>query len=298
MLLIEKIQETRFSPSESILIEYIMKQNLRIADMTIKEIADTIFVHPSILIRIAKKLDFDGWTSFKTAFLEEQRYLNRHFEKLNPNLPFNANDDVMTIAQKIAALEQTTIADTLSLIKAETLNKAVQLLNEAREIKIFTSNANILISQDFALKMRRLKKPTAIAEILGEQIYEAHSTDDKTCILLISYTGENELLSKIIPVLRANRSPIISITGIGESSLSKASDCNLQMTTRERLYSKIGNFTTSLSISYLLDVLYAGFFAQAYYHNLNHLIRVGAAFDHRTSTAPVMKENGDTLTGL
>jgi DNA-binding MurR/RpiR family transcriptional regulator len=290
MLLVEKIQETNFSPAEQSLVEYILEQKTAIEDYTIKEIAEATFVHPSTLIRIAKKLGFRGWSDLKMAFLEEQRYLHSHFEEIDANLPFSKTDGLLTIAQKMAALEQTTIEDTLSLLHHDTLKQATNLLYHAKEIKIFTSNANIFASQDFALKMRRLKKRTTIAEIIGEQAYEAYSLDDSSCAILISYTGENHLIKQILPILKRQRTSILSITSIGESTISKESDCNLQMTTRERLYSKVGDFTTSMSISYLLDVLYTTVFSKNYQQNLNHLIQMGEEFDTRTSTSPVMQE--------
>ncbi len=295
MLLVEKMQTTNFSPAEQTLVDYILQKSTAIEEKTIKEIAQETFVHPSTLIRIAKKLGFNGWSDLKSAFLEEQRYLNSHFEEIDANLPFAKTDGLLTIAKKLALLEQTTIEDTLSLLRYDDLKKAAELLYQAKEIKIFTSNANILMSQDFALKMRRLKKRTAIAEIIGEQAYEAYSSDETTCAILISYTGENSLLKRILPVLKAQHASVISITSIGESTISQASDCNLQMTTRERLYSKIGNFTTSTSICYLLDVLYATVFAKDYQKNLNHLIKLGEEFDNRPSTSPVMQEDADLL---
>ncbi len=291
MLLIEKMSETTFSPAEQNLVDYILKEKTNIENKTIKEISDATFVHPSTLIRIAKKMRFNGWSDLKAAFLDEQSYLNSHFNQIDANLPFYQNDGLLNIAQKIAALEQTTIKDTLSLIKHEELQKATDLLDQAEEIKIFTSNANILISQDFALKMRRLKKRASIAEIIGEQAYEAYGSNEKTCGILISYTGENELLKHILPVLKKQGASTISLTGIGESTLSQEADCNLAITTRERLYSKIGNFTISTSICYLLDVLYSTVFAKNYQQNLNHLIKLGEEFDSRKSTSPAMEES-------
>ena len=290
MLLIEKIQAAAFSPAEQTVIDYLLVQKTAIETLTIQEIATATFVHPSTFIRIAKKLGFSGWLEFKAAFLEEQRYLTSHFETIDANLPFTDQDNPLTIAQKMASLEQVTIQDTLSLLKQEELQQAADLLNVAKEIKIFTSNANLFIAQDFALKLRRIKKRVRIAETIGEHMYEAETCDQDTCVLLISYTGENSALRQILTTLKQHQSTIIGLTSIGENSIAQASDCHLRMTTRERLYSKIGNFTTSTSIYFLLDTLYATLFAKNYHENLAHLIRIGEAFDHRQTTAPVMIE--------
>ncbi|MEL5940166.1 MurR/RpiR family transcriptional regulator, partial [Tetragenococcus halophilus] len=231
------------------------------------------------------------WNDFKDAFLKEQDYLHNHFVQTDANLPFAENDSISTIAQKIASLEQETISDTLSLLEHHQLQKATELLYQSKQIKIFTSNANLLISQDFALKMRRIKKQTSAAEIIGEQVYEAYSTDENTCILMISYTGENNMLKRILSILKQQGTTIIALTGIGDNTLAKHADCHLRLSTREKLYSKISSYTTSTSISYLLDILYSTVFAKNYQKNMAHLISIGKEYDNRTSTSPVMHEN-------
>ncbi|MDN6196069.1 MAG: MurR/RpiR family transcriptional regulator, partial [Tetragenococcus koreensis] len=261
MLLTEKIEEVSFSPAEREVVCYILTDYTRIENATVKEIAEKNYVHPSTLIRVAKKIGFHGWNDFKDAFLKEQDYLHNHFVQTDANLPFAENDSILTIAQKIASLEQETISDTLSLLEHHQLQKATELLYQSKQIKIFTSNANLLISQDFALKMRRIKKQTSAAEIIGEQVYEAYSTDENTCILMISYTGENNMLKRILSILKQQGTTIIALTGIGDNTLAKHADCHLRLSTREKLYSKISSYTTSTSISYLLDILYSTVFA-------------------------------------
>ncbi|GMA45799.1 MurR/RpiR family transcriptional regulator [Tetragenococcus muriaticus] len=291
MLLTEKIEEISFSPAEREVVRYILTDYTRIENTTVKEIAEKNYVHPSTLIRVAKKIGFHGWNDFKDAFLKEQDYLHNHFVQTDANLPFTENDSILTIAQKIASLEQETISDTLSLLEHKELQKATDLLYQSKQIKIFTSNANLLISQDFALKMRRIKKQTSVAETIGEHVYEAYSTDKNTCVLMISYTGENEMLKRILPILKAQGATIIVLTGIGDNTLAKFSNCHLRLATREKLYSKIGSYTTSTSVSYLLDILYSTVFAKNYQKNMAHLIAIGEEYDNRTSTSPVMHEN-------
>ena len=77
------------------------------------------------------------------------------------------------------------------------------------------------------------------------------------CGILISYTGENNVILRTAEILKQNHVPILALTSIGDSTLSSMSTAALRLTTRERLYSKIGNFTINTSICYLLDVLYS-----------------------------------------
>lgn len=295
MLLSEKMKQTDFSNAESALVEYILAKGTAIEPLTIKEIAEANYVHPSTLIRVAKKLGYKGWLELREEFLAEQTYLQTYFEDVDANFPFQTNDGLMTIANKIASLERTTIDDTLSLLNHDELQKAKQLLLNAKQIKIFGSNANLLISQDFALKMRRIQKNVVMSQTMGEDAYEAFNSQEDTCAILISYTGENGFIMQIAKILQKQNIPIIALTSIGENALASFSQAVLRMTTRERLYSKIGNFTINSSICYLLDVLYSCIFAEDYQKNLNHLIEVSELVDKRKTSSAIMAESPESL---
>lgn len=153
MLLHEKIETYSFSSSEQSIIEYILKEKDKIKNKTIKEIAQENYVAPSTLIRIAKKLGFDGWNSFKDAYLEEADYLNRNFQDVNANIPFNENDDFITISNKLMHLNTEAIKDTNSLLDRTELENAVKLMSRSGFIHVFGISGNLLISQDFQIKM-------------------------------------------------------------------------------------------------------------------------------------------------
>lgn len=112
---------------------------------------------------------------------------------------------------------------------------------------------------------------------------------------MISYTGENGFIMQIAKILQKQNIPIIALTSIGENTLASFSQAVLRMTTRERLYSKIGNFTINSSICYLLDVLYSCIFAEDYQKNLNHLIEVSELVDKRKTSSAIMAESPESL---
>ncbi|MGB9343731.1 MurR/RpiR family transcriptional regulator [Trichococcus sp.] len=291
MLIREKMETIKFSPAEKEVVEYLLRYPEVLDEKTMQEIAAETYTQPSTLIRIAKKLGFDGWVECKKAYQEEHDYLTRNFVDIDANLPFEANDSIMTISKKMASLGQSTIEDTLSLIHHDTLQQAKQMLLRAKHIQIFANNANMLIPQDFALKMNRIKHHTAVSTIKGEDVYTAYTCPEGTCAILISYTGESTAMKQIANILKAEGVPTIGITGIGDNYLSRVVDCYLPITTREKLYSKIGNFTINLSIIYLLDVLYSIVFAENYEENLSHVIRLGKIADKRKTSSDIMQED-------
>lgn len=294
MLLTEKMKQDLFSKLERAVIDYLFAERERIHDKTMKQIAEATYTHPSILSRIAMKLEFTGWLELKEQFLEEIEYLNRHFSDIDANEPFSPKDNLMVVANKLAALKQMTIEDTLSLLDHEAYEQAVTMLSEARHIKVFSVIHNLLLCHDFKSKMNRIGKQVSLCEFDAE--FEAANSDETTCALLISYTGESDYTVGLIPYLKKQRVPVLALTSLGENAISNQADCTLRLTTRERLYSKIGSFTTNDSIHCLLDLLYAGVFSKDYEANMAYKVQISKRFDHRKSSSEVMQEEEHPFT--
>ncbi|MHC5374973.1 MurR/RpiR family transcriptional regulator [Enterococcus sp. LJL120] len=291
MLLREKLKAAKLSPSEKTIADFMLAEPENLNQLTVQELAKKTFTHPSTFIRLAKKMDFEGWLALREAFLEEWQYLNNQFTASDWNLPFSESDGVMSIAKKLANLEQATIEDTYSLLHHDQLQQAKQFLLLAKKIRIFATSGNSLIAQDFILKMNRLGFSVALAEVNYDSFYEAYNLSPQDCAILISYSGESNMAKKLLPIFKKNQVPVIAITTIGNNYLADHSDAVLRITTREKLYSKIGNFSSNTSIVYLLDLLYAAVFSEHYQKNLQHLITLGQAFDTRTSDIDFIKEN-------
>ncbi|PHD56648.1 MurR/RpiR family transcriptional regulator [Bacillus wiedmannii] len=288
MLLIEKMKEDIFSSSESEIIVYLFKQRENIKDKTTKQISKETYTHPSTLIRIAKKLGYSGWVELKNSFLGEIEYLNSHFSSIDANYPFDDRDSIMTVANKMALLNQTTISDTLSLLNHDDLQRATNMLDEAAHIKVFSMYHNLLICHDFKSKMNRIGKHVSLCTV--DPHFEAVNSNTETCAIVISYSGESEDIVGLLPFLKRKKVPVIALTSIGENTLTKYADCILRITTREKLYSKIGSFSSNESICFLLDLLYACVFSEDYKNNLEYKIRISKYFDHRKSSNKVMQE--------
>lgn len=244
MLLKEQMKAYPFSHNERVIIDYILDKQINIKDYSVKMIADATFTSPSTLIRISKKLGFQGWVEFKDAYLEEANYLNSHFCNIDSNLPFSNQDSIMTIASKIVNLHIESAKDTLSLFQHDSLQKAVRILHQSKEIRVF-----------------------------------AMSSPDE-CAICISYSGESSNIVKTAQILKENNCPIIAITSIGNNSLSDLATVTLRVTTREKSFSKIAGFSSLESISIVLNTLYACLFSLNYHDNLTYKLDIAKKIEN------------------
>ena len=280
MLLQEEMKQFPFSNSERVIIDFILDKQEEIRDYSTSQIAKETFTSPSTLVRISKKLGFDGWISFKEAFLDEVNYLNYHFKDIDANFPFDPHDSIMNIAAKIVNLHIESAKDTLSLIEHDSLQQAVQLINKSERVQIFAIGNLNYIAQEFVLRLRRIKKNAMIYPLQGVMSHDAAMLTKKDCAICISYSGETPMLLNITHYLVDNEVPIISLTSIGNNRLSSLSDISMHITTREKSYRKIASYSSMESITILLDVLYSCLFNLNYQENLDYKLSIASKVEN------------------
>ena len=292
MLIRERLERCDFSNSKKAIIDFILDKKTAIKDMTTKDIANATYTSPSTLIRIAHKMNFNGWNELKEAYLKEEDYLQSHFCNVDANYPFQNNDTIMSISSKIATLKKESIDDTLSLITHDDLQKAIQIIRKASSVQLFAVSNNLYISQEFKHNMNRIRKRVDICSTQGELVYTACTCDPKSCALVISYSGETPILKRTVLALKAQNIPVIAVTNIGDNTVARLSDCVLRICTREKLYSKIATFSTDSAITYLLDVIYSCIFALDYDKNKERKIQTSRMIETgRFSTVDIIKED-------
>ena len=291
MFLIEKMEIFPFSTNERHIVNYLLSEKQLIEGMSTADIAKATYSSKSALVRIAKKLDFSGWVDFKKAFLTELYYLDKLNQSVDANLPFSKQDNLITIANRIAKLKQEAILDTVSLLDNATLEQAVNLLEQAKSIHIFAASNNLLNAQEFQHNMKRIQKGVHVHQLHGEILFDAYLVPKESCALVISYSGETLSLQRVMKLLRRHHIPIILLTSLGENKSTNLTNCILRLATREKLYSKIGTFSTDASITYLLDLLYSGVFAQNYENRLALRIHASQLIEfERTSSSKILNE--------
>ncbi len=267
MLIKEKLKHSKFSDSQRIVVDYMLKAGPKIRNKTVRQIAKETYTSSATLIRIAHKLDFTGWEELKRAFIEEQDYLSSHFQNVNANVPFEKDDSSMTIANRIAVLEKEAIDDTLALIDWGAIEQAAAIVDDCPVVNIVAMNNTIAQAEEFMYKMGRIQKRVIVQPPSGEGLYNGTILDPASCMIVISYTGETSNFIRWIRFAKESHVPVIAITSLGDNTISKLADLTLRICTREKLYSKISWYTSEASISYLLNVLYSLVFARHYDQN-------------------------------
>lgn len=267
MLLTQRIEEMNLPSAERTAANYLLAQGSQLKGRSTRKIASDAFTTPATLVRLGQRLGYEGWADFFAAYLEEREYLERHFQHIDANRPFEPGDSMTVVANKIAALYTESISDTMSLINYDVLEKAVACMLRSKNILIVAVSISLDSTWLFKRKMQRIGKNVLLETNNAEQICSAMAATPQDCAIMVSYSGSPTKIMDEARILHNNGVPIILLTGMGDNAVRPLADYVLDMTTRERLYSKIGNFSTEVSVHLLLDILYSSYFAADYEKN-------------------------------
>lgn len=284
-------RKSDFSIIEKKVADYFLEHQDKIENQSARYIANQIFTAPSTIVRLCQKMGFQGYTHFRKEYIDEIHYLQSHFINIDPNYPFEFKDTEISVAHKIRHLYQNTLGDIVTLFNEESLEKVVSLIMNANNIYIFSSGVQVDIAKAFKDKMLKIGKSVIVESKMDEAYYIASFSDISNVCLMISYSGETEILLRVARKLKKRKIPMISMTSYGDNSLSKMSDEVIYVSTREKLNNNLGDFGMNLSVLYVLDVLYAICFNGNYRLNYNNKIEISHGFQvYRNSENPMLND--------
>lgn len=272
MFLFQKIEEImmEYSDARHAVGEFIIRERDDIYKYTVGEVAERTFTSKATVVRFAKAMGYDGWKEFMKDYIAELQYRKMHENDIDYNFPFDENSSVAKILDRMEMLQIETIRETKDLIQNDILVEAAERIINARNIVIFSRSPNNYHAGSFARKLCSIGY-LARAAVMGEEGLISAALGEKDCAVIISYSGNNQTKNPIdkIKILKSNHVPMIGITSGGDNYIRKHIDCVLTMASRERLYTKIANYSTEASLGFILDCLFSVIFAKNYRKNKN-----------------------------
>lgn len=235
-----KLTSTDFS-----VLNYLMAHKQEIQEQSIHDIAEAVYVSSASIVRLAKKLDFSGFSEMKYYMKSELEDNSEEFES------------------SISLLKQD-IQDTLNLISEQNLQPICQQIKDANRIFCYGTdwgekNAASYLTRNFIACDIFMHQFPSITEFLWtlDQIKE----DD--LVIILSFSGDNEDLKRLIPLLKVKNVPIFSITPLSGNFLASEATYRLYYKATQLDISKTNeteyNFYSSLNV--LIDFLFR------YYHD-------------------------------
>ena len=172
-------------------VEYLLTNSSEVAFRSISEVADKLEVSKAQLVRVARMLGFDGYSSLKDVFKHEL------LEQISPS--FIAEEVRETdIPEDLCRLEHVNIDETLKNLSPDALVNFCEAIKKASTIYCMGWGISALVSEWFYTRFMELGLKTVLARRGSMSLLEQARTIGDTDMLIVC-----ELPSYVIEVTEA-----------------------------------------------------------------------------------------------
>nr|WP_248628721.1 MurR/RpiR family transcriptional regulator [Enterococcus cecorum] len=272
MFLLDKLQATNnLTANEQRIASFILGHIDEVPQMTIEDLAKKTYTSHSAIVRLAKKLDYDGFKEFKAEIVEIV-YRNLHkIDNVNANFPFERGDNSEVIAKKMATLYTETIQRTVVQLNYSLMEQMAKVLLKAKRIFIFAQGDTQIRCRGFQNKLMKINKFPIIGEEYADEDWVAANVTAEDCVLILSYSGRIKQYERFLQLFHDNKITSMLITGNAKGALNQLADYVQVITQTEYDFWKIGTFSSQIAFQYVLDTLFSIMYSQNYQNNVVNL---------------------------
>lgn len=240
----------QLSAKEQKIADFILADPRNASRMTINEMSDALGMADSTVFKFTKKLGYRGFRDFRTDLLAEE---------FDPQISIHENvdatDDPLTVAKKIIHSSAKSLNDTLTLLKADDLERALGYLMRAQCISFYGCGESGVIALDAYQKFLRSPIPCHVVSDSHMQLMQASLLHEDDCAVVITHTGATREMLWVAQLAHDAGAKVILITSYPAHKISDYADITFVSTSDETTYR-----SESLSCRYaqlaIIDALY------------------------------------------
>ncbi|KZZ82667.1 MurR/RpiR family transcriptional regulator [Bacillus sp. SJS] len=262
------IQQTieRLPESERKIAQYILDNPHEAVNSTVSQISVSSKASGAAVVRLCKSLGLKGFQDLKLRIAGDLlRPAEQGYRDIEPEEP------LYSIAMKTASNSIQAITDTSEILNYDELEKAVQLLTEAKTVHFYGVGASGIVAADAQQKLLRINKnATAFADLHLVATLIANA-DQNDVVFAVSYSGETSEILRILKLANEKGVRTIGLTHFGQSRMTALCDVCLYTSSSNEAPFRSAATSSRLSQLYLIDVLFLGMAANQYGETVQYI---------------------------
>jgi DNA-binding MurR/RpiR family transcriptional regulator len=186
---------------------------------SLKTVANDAGVSEAMIIKIAKKLGFDGFRDFRTGIVDYNRLPTADLhQELSPD------DTGAEIAQKVFRTSIHALEETLSILDPEAFEKAADLIFTARQRDFYGIGGSAQIARDVSHKFLRIGVRTSVFDDAHMMLMSAALLGEGDVAVAFSHSGATTAVIEPLELARRRGARTIALTNYANSPLASMAD--------------------------------------------------------------------------
>lgn len=216
MLVIEQMKaKENFTNLERQITDYILKHRKEVLSLSLKDLAQSLYMSKATIIRYYKKLGFSSYREMCVELTKELSLYHDYDEaRQSDSVLFNPDDSIEEIAEKILLVKTNALTVTHEYLDVKTIKQIQDVIHHYNRIYIygFGSGGSIGASN---LEVKLVKSGLDATRIEYKDWYaERYKNYTKNaCMILIGYNDSDNRIMKLAQKVKQESIPIILLTG-------------------------------------------------------------------------------------
>ncbi|MBT2259860.1 MurR/RpiR family transcriptional regulator [Bacillus safensis] len=205
------------SETERYLLNYIHQHLEDISTLSIVTLSERANVSTATIVRLMKKIGYNGYTSFKYRLKQEKKMTDAS-DQLK-----NIDEDIKIAIRK----NEEEVLKTIQLQSIGQIEDAVQKIHNADKIYIFGRGFSEMIAKEMTIKLQLIGKTCEVHDDPNIIRLKSRDIDKSELAIFVSLNGETAELVEACQNLSMKQVTTITLTTRIDSTLSKISDMTL-----------------------------------------------------------------------
>ena len=258
---IDRISEEYYdlTTAEKKTADYILRNPRESQFLSIAELAEESGVAEATVSRFCRRLGYKGYNAFKLAIANATARQHTGEETLTGQI--QESDSIEEMCRKLYSADVTAVTETLNLIHADQVRRAVQILAEADKVLCMGQGGSMVMAEEAAHLFSTVSGKFFPVSDSHMQIISTANMTERDVLLFFSYSGATRDLMEALAVARERHVKIILVTRFARSPGAEYADLTLCCGSNESPL-QLSSVPAKLAQLFLMDVLFTEYCRQ------------------------------------
>lgn len=214
-----RMKMPELSETERRLTDYLLRLGGGVKECRISDLAEKFGVSEAAVVKMAKKLGFNGFKQLKDDLLQ---YCNLPNSILFSEI--SLDDQAENIVEKVFNNSIHAIHETREVLDVDALDRASALMMERSTRYFYGVAGSAAIADDACHKFLRIGLHCDMVQDSHLMMMTASMLDNTSVVFAISHSGQTSAILDAVRTAKANGAAIVALTSYPYSSLAKNAD--------------------------------------------------------------------------
>lgn len=215
----------QLSANEKKIADFILNNAALIRDYSSQNLAASVGVSQSSIIKFSQKLDYRGFTDLKLA-IHESVIMSDGADRSMAK-PYTNHQHSDSVSRRLHRVKNDALMTTMELNPEHRLMSAVQALENSRRIQIIALGAGSMVARSFAGMLIQIGKSVIAETNTYIQLSSIVTLCEEDTLFVLSYSGHSAQMVQIAQQAKKTGATIISLTQHSANPVRSLADIRL-----------------------------------------------------------------------